>query len=63
MLYTFVFLVVFLSFYLFKSSNFFFFFSSSYFLFKPSNYISSIMLINTTVKGVLEKSSGAEGEF
>ena len=38
--------------------------SSSYFLFNPSNYtitiIISIMFINITVKGVLEKSSGGE---
>ena len=41
-----------------------FFLSSSYFLFNPSNYtitiIITIMFINITVKGVLEKSSGGE---
>ena len=38
--------------------------SSSYFLFNPSNYtvtiIITIMFINITVTGVLEKSSGGE---
>ena len=42
----------------------FFFFSSACYLFKSSNYIITIiitiMFINITVMGVLEKSSGAE---
>ena len=42
----------------------FFFFSLSYYLFKPSNYIITnivtIMFINITVLGVLEKSSWGE---
>ena len=35
-------------------------FSSSYYLFKPTNYINTIMFINITVMGVLEKSIGGE---
>ena len=41
---------------------FFFFFKFSYYLFKPSNYIITViitvMFINITVMGVLEKLSG-----